>query len=365
MVWNVITDYKTIGFKWFENLYNCICEFAKCHKLSLNLLETPEECSSLSDDSILILLGNNHEWLDKIEKNICFKNITVVLMLGDRNFSNNNTINIRYDLSSAMKQSIALLSEKNRTRPACFGITCNDSSDLIKADAFAMQFGYNNIYYYKNGIENCFDDFLSNIECYDSVICSNDIMALFLQKKCIDHGILIPERLHIISMGNLWISAHTNPSISTFDNENNKLVSVLWRLLNGGKNTILYSKVDIYLNPEIIRRESTGDIPIITQMQKSDRYSPVVNFGDDLEYQISQIHNLNLSFSSFSELEINILRELIKNKTYGEIAAEFFISTDTVKYHIKKIYSRLKIHTRKELLNVIAEYHIRLEKKMR
>ena len=45
----------------------------------------------------------------------------------------------------------------------------------------------------------------------------------------------------------------------------------------------------------------------------------------------------------FSEMEKDILRLLEQGKTYDEIAEIFFISVNTVRYHIKKIYPKLDV----------------------
>lgn len=53
---------------------------------------------------------------------------------------------------------------------------------------------------------------------------------------------------------------------------------------------------------------------------------------------ISQEVNTN-----FTEMEKDILRLLEQGKTYDEIAEVFFISVNTVRYHIKKIYPKLDV----------------------
>ena len=53
---------------------------------------------------------------------------------------------------------------------------------------------------------------------------------------------------------------------------------------------------------------------------------------------ISQESNTN-----FTEMEKDILRLLEQGKTYDEIAEVFFISVNTVRYHIKKIYPKLDV----------------------
>ena len=53
---------------------------------------------------------------------------------------------------------------------------------------------------------------------------------------------------------------------------------------------------------------------------------------------ISQESNTN-----FTEMEKDILRLLEQGKTYDEISEIFFISVNTVRYHIKKIYPKLGV----------------------
>ena len=57
-------------------------------------------------------------------------------------------------------------------------------------------------------------------------------------------------------------------------------------------------------------------------------------------------HYLNISQdinTNFTEMEKDILRLLEQGKTYDEIAEIFFISVNTVRYHIKKIYPKLDV----------------------
>ena len=59
--------------------------------------------------------------------------------------------------------------------------------------------------------------------------------------------------------------------------------------------------------------------------------------------QTTQAENINLS-----EREKEILTLLVKGKSYKMIAAECFISIDTVNSHIKNIYEKLHVHSKSE-----------------
>lgn len=52
-----------------------------------------------------------------------------------------------------------------------------------------------------------------------------------------------------------------------------------------------------------------------------------------------------------TERELGIIKELAKGKTYYAIALTFGISKDTVRFHIKKIYSKLHVHSQAEAVS--------------
>lgn len=62
----------------------------------------------------------------------------------------------------------------------------------------------------------------------------------------------------------------------------------------------------------------------------------------------SQNKKLTTGKSPLTEREENILKELIKGKTYYAIAKTFDISPDTVRFHIKNIYKKLHAHSQAE-----------------
>jgi len=56
------------------------------------------------------------------------------------------------------------------------------------------------------------------------------------------------------------------------------------------------------------------------------------------------------SVEKTTEQEFKIISELLLGKSYKQISAENFISINTVKYHVKNIYTKLEIKRRAELV---------------
>jgi DNA-binding NarL/FixJ family response regulator len=52
-----------------------------------------------------------------------------------------------------------------------------------------------------------------------------------------------------------------------------------------------------------------------------------------------------------SDREKEILRRLSEGLMYKEVAHQLFISIDTVRTHVRKIYEKLEVHSRTEALN--------------
>ncbi len=59
-----------------------------------------------------------------------------------------------------------------------------------------------------------------------------------------------------------------------------------------------------------------------------------------------------------SEREREVLKMLCDGENYKTIAAQLFISTNTVKAHIKNIYSKLHVHTRAEAVSKALQHRL-------
>ena len=66
---------------------------------------------------------------------------------------------------------------------------------------------------------------------------------------------------------------------------------------------------------------------------------------------------------NLSEREMQILKGLVNGLTYKMLAEELFISIDTVRSHIKKLYEKLHVHSRNEAVAVAFNSGIRPEPK--
>ena len=68
-----------------------------------------------------------------------------------------------------------------------------------------------------------------------------------------------------------------------------------------------------------------------------------------LEYFSRPLRKASLEDFGLSRRESEILQLLVEGLSYKQIAAKCFVTLDTISTHIKKIYSKLNIHSRSEL----------------
>lgn len=60
-------------------------------------------------------------------------------------------------------------------------------------------------------------------------------------------------------------------------------------------------------------------------------------------------------FGNLSDRENQVANLLLQGKTYRTIAGELYISENTVKFHVRNVYSKLNIQSRAELIDLILE----------
>lgn len=119
--------------------------------------------------------------------------------------------------------------------------------------------------------------------------------------------------------------------LTVFDDNKN-----VFEAIKNGANGYLLKKTPPSKLLEYIHEAHTGGAPmtssIATQVLK----------------MFSQAHNTTSEDYHLSEREKQVLQWLVNGYSYKMIAAEMFISIDTVRSHIKKIYEKLHVNSKSE-----------------
>jgi len=270
---------------------------------------------------------------------------------------------IDFDQRDIIKRSIEMLREKHRYKTALFGVQENDTSDADKASVFALWNSSDNIYRTNRDIEECFMRFYRRISEYDSVICANDIIAVYLCKRCREMGIDVPSRLYVVGNGGLWIADNTSPRLTTVIYDFESMADIALCAINSIVKFADLSTFSIKIKMQIIDRESTGGADIVERSERLGYTQYKMLYSDSYEItdeNINKIKEIDSSFSSLSPIDRRIVRELCGFNSYEEISSRLFMTVDAVRYHIKKIYKALGVHTVGELRDIVNAYKINI-----
>ncbi|WP_276479504.1 response regulator [Paraflavitalea pollutisoli] len=136
------------------------------------------------------------------------------------------------------------------------------------------------------------------------------------------------EGLQLIRQGNQDVKILM---LTVFDDNKNVFDAIRF-----GANGYLLKKTPPAKLLEYIQEAHTGGAPmsssIATQVLK----------------MFSQVHNQTGSDYHLSDREKQVLQWLVNGYSYKMIASEMFISIDTVRSHIKKIYEKLHVNSKSE-----------------
>ena len=355
------------AFAWGKIVIDYAHIVAKKAGMNVIVMHSWQEVVQWGECNVIPVMGVEKAWLGEVYQNLTACNFRIIDLAGEYDGFDMNISRVVTDQKWVIEKCIEYMKEHGRSRIALFGVQSNDTSDTLKADCFGRIVSKEDVFCYMDDIGSCFEQFLSKVDCYDGVICANDIVAVYLMSRCKEHGILIPDQLYLIGNTNLWIGTHIRPTLSTVSYNPENMVVILinvWKMLINFPDI---HTVEIRLEGDIIERESSGQTNnTIPKEKNSYNYYKYGSdfFSNELAAicpEIKKIKNLNNVLSSLSAYEITILQRLYKEWSYEAIAAEIFLSVDTVKYHIKKLYRLLGIQKRKELIELLEKYQLLLD----
>ncbi|MBC6490007.1 response regulator [Flavihumibacter stibioxidans] len=136
------------------------------------------------------------------------------------------------------------------------------------------------------------------------------------------------EGLKLIRQGNSEVKVLM---LTVFDDNRN-----VFEALKNGANGYLLKKTPPSRLLEYIQEAHTGGAPMTSSIA-----SQVLKMFSEIQAPANEDYNL-------SEREKQVLQLLVNGYSYKMIAAEMFISIDTVRSHIKKIYEKLHVNSKSE-----------------
>lgn len=267
---------------------------------------------------------------------------------------------VSFDFYNVFYSLCGYLESAGRGKIAFLGLNPNSSNDVLKREALADYYSISeaaagrHIFPNHGDLEKCCGNFLRRAAEYNSVICSNDVVAIKLVSFLKNHGISAPEDVYIATIGNTFLSGIIAPKITVAEFDCFSIGREAARLYSFLSKKSGFFSVNATISGNITVRESTGGNPLPDPASVFSNPKLPVNFYEDKD--VKSIISLESLFKNSDDTDKKILQGLLCDRKYSELAEEFFISESSVKYRIKRMAGFAGCSSRAELLELLARY---------
>ena len=346
--------HQRMAYEWCKPILSEFSQRAPRSGFSLHVVHTLQDIPS--PNSPVVLLGVDQSWLYDCLQKLDAAGRKTILMSGFAEKKSSHVSRIIVDHDDLIKKSIAHLKACGCSSIAFFGVQKDDTADKQKAQSFLSFVPKEHVFEIRDTLDECFQRLNKSLPSYDGIICSNDIVAVYLLARCKELGISVPEKLRIIGNGNLWISAHTAPKLTTVSEDVGKAVAITLRMCRDFYSFDDIASFDIYMKASLQCRASTGYEEKKAAILSAAKVFRFFTDEDDTDPDLMAIKRIERTLCVLSLEQQQILDRYLRGEAYADISEKLHVSEDTLRYHIKKIYKSLHVHSKKECVCLLKKY---------
>jgi DNA-binding NarL/FixJ family response regulator len=130
---------------------------------------------------------------------------------------------------------------------------------------------------------------------------------------------------------------------------NDKLPVIMLTVFDDNEN--IFNAICAGASGYILKRYATEEIPSAIRMVLTGGAPMTGSVARKVLMMVPQAKTSDQEKSNLTDKEIAILQFLVNGYSYKMIAAELKVSIDTVRFHIKKIYDKLHVHSATEAVS--------------
>ena len=130
---------------------------------------------------------------------------------------------------------------------------------------------------------------------------------------------------------------------------NEKLPVIMLTVFDDNEN--IFNAICAGASGYILKRYATEEIPAAIRMVLTGGAPMTGSVARKVLQMVPQAKSTEQEKSNLSQKETAILQFLVNGFSYKMIAADLKISIDTVRFHIKKIYDKLHVHSATEAVS--------------
>lgn len=324
------------------------------------------DISDIVDEIVsIIVIGTNRKWITEIISKARKRNIKTILIGAIPDNFGEDVSGTMYGGRYTIEEMVKYFVYYGRKRIALVDINPTSSNDVTKYDAFIqvtkqlrLDVSPRDVYFRDSGSLNSTDLFLSQIDRYDGVICSNDYTGAYLLAYAREHGIKVPEQLFVAGLGDIGLCRYTEPSLTSATRayyEVGEQAFTIWKTLSRNPNVeSVVSTMKSVLKP----RGSTAFNPVpeafntepVSQIHDSSRAQSFVICGRRDTRLIQEC------MSQCDDLDFRIIVGVLSGYSNEVLSEHIGASVGTINYRLKKIYRSAGITTKQELADLLRRY---------
>lgn len=342
-------------YPWCQRTLQGIYEEGRKKRTAIQELKTPEEAT---EPGCLLLAGASRGWINQMilrGRRAGLHPIVLSNQMGD-DAHGKLVSKVTMDIHNSMELAVEYLYSLGRTRLALYGVNPIASSDPWRAARFQeLTNRPDAIFSLAPTIDDCFRQFCPVIEQFDGVICTSDYAAVSLVRRLGEMGYAIPEKLYIVGYGDMYLSRHCKPTITSISDDYENFGRAALSICGIVERNETIASVRVNIRSKLHIRQSTGNRPFLPLTQQWQEESVPKNpfFADP---ELSELARVESLLRQLDETDRTLLRLLMKDASYAQMSENCFISETTAKYRLKKMKNLCNVKTRSELANLLKPF---------
>ncbi len=346
---------------WCQGITEGLIEGARKKKTEVVLCNgsSPEEYKGAGRHDMIAVVAHNPGWLRHFvrkARSTVKAHITVIGAQSTENEVSSVTADTAHSVRSAM---LYLSVDCKKTSTALYGVNPNLSADLCKLSAFGED---GKVYYNRNNLAECFHTFASDIDSFDSVICTNDYVALSLINQLKASGLYAKHKPFIVSLANTGLAPRATPSITSVTNDEQLLGETAVSVCFASIDNPNIEAMKVNVRCRIIPRDTTDRIAVSDKElypPAPTSYSPTLFYSDE---EVTSLLKIEKLLSSGDMTDVTIISMLATGSSYEEIAESVSMSVGGIKYRVASYTERCGFSGNKELKKLLARFFYMEEK---
>lgn len=342
-------------YPWCQRTLRGIYEEGRKKRTAIQELKTPEEAE---DPCCVLLAGASRGWINQMtcrSRRVGLHPIVLSNQMGD-DAQGKLVSKVTMDIHNSMELAVEYLYSLGRTRLALYGVNPTASSDPWRAARFQELTGRpEDIFSLAPTIDDCFRQFQPMMEQFDGVICASDYAAVSLVRRLEDMGYAIPEKLYIVGYGDMHLSRQCKPSITSISDDYENFGRAALAICGIVERNETIASVRVNIRSKLHIRQSTENRPFqpLPQQWLEEAVPKNLFFADP---EISTLARVESLLRQLDETDHALLRLLMADVSYAEMAQSCFISETAAKYRLKKMKTLCGVKTRAELASLLEPF---------